>query len=72
MGHGTRRETDFRWNEFVALPVADQARKCHEMATEATDLAALAGYDTREVYLTLAQQWSTLAKEIQEGERATA
>jgi len=72
MGHGTARETDFRWNEFVALSITDQIRKCHAMATEAKDLAAVAGHDTREVYLTLAQQWSTLAKEIQNSEQEAA
>jgi len=72
MGQGTRRETDFRWNEFVGLPVADQISKCHAMATEAKDLAAFAGHDSREVYLTLARQWSALANEIQNSEPATA
>jgi hypothetical protein len=72
MRHDTRRECDFRWKDFVGLPVADQIRKCHEMATEANDLAAVAGYDTREVYLTLAQQWSNLAREIQNSEQAAA
>ena len=72
MGQGTTRETDFRWKEFVVLPVVDQIRKCHAMATEAKDLAALAGHDTREVYQTLAQQWSTLADEIQNSEQEAA
>ena len=67
----TKRESDFRWNEFVVLPVADQIRKCQAMAAEAKDLADLARYDTRDVYLTLAQQWSTLASEIQNSDNAT-
>ena len=72
MGQGTRRESDFRWNEFVDLPVADQIRKCHAMATEAKDLATRADHDARKVYLVIARQWSTLANEIQNSEPATA
>ncbi len=71
MGQGFRRESDFRWDEFVGLPVADKIRKCHEMATEAQDLSARADHNTREVYIALARQWSTLANEIQNSEHVS-
>ncbi len=72
MGPGVTRESDFRWDEFVGLPIADQIRKCQAMATEAKDLAALADRDIGDVYMVLARQWSALATEIETSEPISA
>jgi hypothetical protein len=65
MGRALTAESDFQWDEFVGLSIKDRIRKCHAMAMEAKDLAALADRDMRKTYLDIAHQWSVLADEMQ-------
>ena len=54
--------------DFGSLSPEGRIAKCHEMAAEATRLAANASAETRTGYSELAAQWSALASEMESAE----
>jgi len=56
---------DFKAKSFLALTSAERARKCRELALEAERLAAAAGPQWRDSYLTIARQWMDLADDME-------
>jgi hypothetical protein len=57
--------------DFAGLSVPERARLCRVHARQARQLAALNNH-TQRAYLKIAEEWETLAAEIEQAIRSTA
>ena len=58
-------ELDFKGDDFRSLSREEQISKCHEMAREATRLAANGNAERHTEYSDLAASWSALAHDME-------
>jgi hypothetical protein len=60
----------FKAEEWALLTAAERARRCRLMAEEATTLAKSAPPKMKQSYLSIANDWTKLAAEIEQAEES--
>ena len=59
-------DLDFDAEEFRAMPASERVRTCRLLAVRARRLAELCGPKHEPIYLRIAQEWDTLANDIEQ------